>query len=145
MTPTTLMRVSVVCFMVVLSLAGQNLSAQSALKPAAPSDKDKSKSTVYNPYPAGILPSNLNSEIARVLREVDFIEKRTLARWRALPPPTLTGQPPTLQNTGTEAIETLGELMNFDRNMSPGKNQACSSCHMPYVAFSGPIPSVNAT
>jgi cytochrome c peroxidase len=35
--------------------------------------------------------------------------------------------------------------MNFDRNMSPGKNQACSSCHMPYVAFSGPIPSVNLT
>jgi Cytochrome c peroxidase len=99
----------------------------------------------YNPYPPGILPSNLKSEIARVLREVDFIEKRALARWRALPPPTLTGQPPTLQNTGTEAIETLGELMNFDRNMSPGKNQACSSCHMPYVAFSGPIPSVNLT
>ncbi len=69
----------------------------------------------YNPYPPGILPSNLNSEIARVLREVDFIEKRALARWRALPPSTLTGQPPTLQNTGTEAIETLGELMNFDR------------------------------
>src|SRR6266404_2983979 len=99
----------------------------------------------YNPYPPGILPSNLSSEIARVLREVDFIEKRALARWRALPPPALTGQPPTLQNTETEAIETLGELMNFDRNMSPGKNQACSSCHMPYVAFSGPIPSVNAT
>jgi cytochrome c peroxidase len=99
----------------------------------------------YNPYPPGIIPADLESEIARVLREVDFIENRALARWRALPPPILTGQPPTLQNTGTEAIETLGELMNFDRNMSPGKNQACSSCHMPYVAFSGAIPSVNAT
>src|SRR6266478_4092577 len=99
----------------------------------------------YNPYPPGIIPADLESEIARVLREVDFIENRALARWRALPPPILTGQPPTLQNTGTEAIETLGELMNFDRNMSPGKNQACSSCHMPYVAFSGPIPSVNLT
>src|SRR6266481_9053768 len=99
----------------------------------------------YNPYPPGILPSNLNSEIARVLREEDFIEKRALARWRALPPSTLTGQPPTLQNTGTEAIETLGELMNFDRNMSPNRNQACMSCHMPYAGFGGPIPSVNLT
>jgi cytochrome c peroxidase len=99
----------------------------------------------YNPYPPGIIPADLNSEIARVLREVDFIENRALARWRALPPPIQTGQPPTLQNTGTESMETLGELMNFDRNMSPGKNQACSSCHMPYVAFSGPIPSVNLT
>src|SRR6266481_7775991 len=99
----------------------------------------------YNPYPPGILPSNLNSEIARVLREVDFIEGRALARWRALPPPTLTGQPPTLQGTGTEAIETLGELMNYDKNISPNKNSACASCHMPCAAFSGPIPSVNLT
>src|SRR5205807_1610518 len=46
---------------------------------------------------------------------------------------------------GTEAIEILGELMNYDKNISPGQNQACASCHMPYVAFSGPIPSVNLT
>jgi cytochrome c peroxidase len=42
-------------------------------------------------------------------------------------------------------IETLGELMNFDRNMSPNRNLACMSCHMPYAGFSGPIPSVNLT
>jgi cytochrome c peroxidase len=35
--------------------------------------------------------------------------------------------------------------MNFDSTMSPNENYACSSCHMPYVAFSGPIPSVNLT
>src|SRR6267142_472641 len=32
-----------------------------------------------------------------------------------------------------------------DKNISPNKNEACASCHMPYVAFSGPIPSVNLT
>jgi cytochrome c peroxidase len=100
---------------------------------------------VYNPYPPGILPSDLSSEIARVLREVDFIESRALARWHALQPPILTGQPPVLQNTGTEAIEALGELMLFDKNISPNRNQACTSCHMPYAGFSGPIPSVNLT
>jgi cytochrome c peroxidase len=100
---------------------------------------------IYNPYPVGILPADLNSELARVAREVDVIEARALARWHALTPPTLTGQPPTLQNTGTEAVEILGELMNYDRNISPGRNVACASCHMPYVAFSGPIPSVNLT
>jgi cytochrome c peroxidase len=57
----------------------------------------------------------------------------------------LTGQPPVLQNTGTEAIETLGELMLDDRNISPNRNVACASCHMPYAGFSGPIPSVNLT
>ena len=100
---------------------------------------------VYNPYPPGIVPADLNSELARVLREVDVIEDRAIAQWRALPPPILTGQPPTLQNTGTAAIELLGELMNYDRNISPSRNIACASCHMPYVAFSGPIPSVNLT
>jgi cytochrome c peroxidase len=101
--------------------------------------------SAYNPYPPGILPSDLSSEIARVLREVDVIEGQALARWHALPPPTLTGQPPILQNTGTEAIETLGELMLYDKNISPYRNEACASCHMPYAGLSGPIPSVNLT
>ncbi|HEY4049821.1 MAG TPA: cytochrome c peroxidase [Acidobacteriaceae bacterium] len=99
----------------------------------------------YNPYPPGILPSDLSSEIARVQREVDVIENRALARWHALEHPIVRGQPPVAQNTGTEATETLGELMLFDSNMSPNKNQACASCHMPYTGFSGPIPSVNLT
>ena len=99
----------------------------------------------YNPYPPGILPADLDSEIARVEREVDVIEGRAMAQWKALAPPVVTGQPPTLKNTGTEAIETLGELMLFDRNMSAARNQACGFCHMPYAGFSGPIPSVNLT
>jgi cytochrome c peroxidase len=109
-------------------------------------DADKSRpGSSYDPYPPGILPPDLTSEIARVLREIDVVEGRALARWRALNPPTLAGQPPTLQDTGTEATETLGELMLFDKNISPNRNEACASCHMPYAGFSGPIPSVNLT
>jgi cytochrome c peroxidase len=100
---------------------------------------------IYNPYPPGILPDDLDAELARVLQEVDVIEDRAVQRWHALEPPILTGQPPILQNTGTEAVEILGELMNYDKNISPNRNIACASCHMPYVAFSGPIPSVNLT
>jgi cytochrome c peroxidase len=100
---------------------------------------------VYNPYPPGILPRDLNAELARVLREIEFIEDRAIHRWQNLEPPILTGQPPILQNTGTEAVEILGELMQYDKNISPNRNIACASCHMPYVAFSGPIPSVNLT
>jgi cytochrome c peroxidase len=96
--------------------------------------------SVYNPYPPGILPSDLNSEIDRVLREVDVIEGRALARWHGLRPPIRTGQPPVVRDIGTEATETLGELMLFDRNISTNRNQACASCHMPYVGFGGPIP-----
>src|SRR3984893_4236439 len=108
-------------------------------------NRQPAASTVYNPHPPGILRADLSSETARVLREVDFIESRALARWHALEPPILTGQPPVLTNIGTEAIETLGELMLFDKNMSPNRNQACASCHMPYAGFGGPIPSVNLT
>ncbi len=100
---------------------------------------------VYNPYPPGILPSDLSSEIARVQLEVDLIEGRALARWKGLSHPILAGQPPILQNAGTETIETLGELMLYDKKISPGENEACASCHMPYAGFSGPIPSVNLT
>jgi cytochrome c peroxidase len=112
--------------------------------------QQNSSSAVYNPYPPGILPPDLNSETARVLREIDVIEARAIQRWHSLPPPTRLPMragpnPPVLKGTGTESIETLGELMLFDKNMSPGRNQACTSCHMPYAGWSGPIPSVNLT
>jgi cytochrome c peroxidase len=113
---------------------GQSDGALAA--PAAP---------VYNPYPPGILPANLNSELARVEREVDTIEGEAIVQWKALPPPTLTGNPPILQNTGVASVELLGKLMNFDKTISPNNNVACASCHMPYAGFSGPIPSVNLT
>src|SRR6201998_2405927 len=99
----------------------------------------------YNPYPSGILPADLTSEIARVLREVDFIESEALAQLRALPPPTLTNQPPLLAHTGQRLNVLVGKALNFDRNISPFKDVAFASCHMPYVGFSGPIPSVNLT
>ena len=109
-------------------LAGQNAGGQVSMQ-------------AYNPYPPGILPSDLNPEIEGVRRERRMLEQRALERWHDLKPPLVRGQPPTLQNTGTEAIETLGELMNYDQNISPNKNEACSFRHMPYAGFSGPIPS----
>lgn len=99
----------------------------------------------YNPYPPGILPSNLNSELARVEREIQGIFNNYLAQSKALPPLTYVGNPPILQGDGYNAMRILGGLLNYDLNMSPFKNTACSSCHMPYAAFSGPIPSVNLT
>jgi cytochrome c peroxidase len=99
----------------------------------------------YNPYPPGILPSDLQSELLRVRREIETIFGRYFAEWQALTPPTPTGNPPTLQGTGYEAVRILGGLLNYDETMSPFQNVACASCHMPYAGFSGPIPSVNLT
>jgi cytochrome c peroxidase len=137
--------ISVVALCVIalcMSLAPRKVSAQNV---PAPPDEKEPVVPVYNPYPPGILPGDLNSELDRVLREVDVLEGRALARWHSLPPLKVTNQPPIFQGSGTEAVETLGELMNYDKNISPNNNQACASCHMPYVAFSGPIQSVNLT
>ena len=125
-------------YTVTICAAGIAAVLLSSCTSAAQRNKDDKKrmTSPYNPYPPGILPGDLNSEVERVLREVDLVENRALARWHALALPIVRGNPPTLQNTGTEAIETLGELMNFDRNMSPNRNQACMSCHtrMPDLA-----------
>jgi cytochrome c peroxidase len=100
---------------------------------------------VYNPYPPGILPADINSEEARVQREITGIFNNYLAQWHALTPPVVAGNPPILQNTGYGAQRILGGLLQYDLTMSPFENTACASCHMPYTAFSGPIPSVNLT
>ena len=133
----TAISVAVLCVMAIcMCVAGGEASAQNTGSTPEP---------VYNPYPPGILPSDLNSELARVLREVNFIEAEAIRQWHALTPPVLTGQPPILQNTGIASVEILGKLMNYDRTISPNENKACASCHMPYAGFSGPIPSVNLT
>jgi cytochrome c peroxidase len=116
-----------------------------AKRKVSPRSESALSDSVYNPYPPGILPPDLDAEIARVVREVDVTEDRALTRWHRLPPPIRVGQPPVLASFGTEVIETLGELMLFDKNISPNRNQACASCHMPYAGFGGPIPSVNLT
>src|SRR5258708_17589833 len=112
---------------------------------AAPLGNGSTPLATYNPYPPGILPYDLEPEVARVLREIDAIEQIAIQEWHAVPAPMVTGNPPTLQGSGTALVEVLGKLMNYDKNISPNKNQACASCHMPYAAFSGPIPSVNLT
>ena len=135
---TVLIAIFVLCMIALcLTLPVRKVSGQNA--------KTQTSEQVYNPYPAGILPSDLGAEIERVRRELRVLEQRALERWHGLQPPILAGLPPTLQNTGTEMVETLGELMNYDQNISPNKNRACSFCHMPYAGFSGPIPSVNLT
>jgi cytochrome c peroxidase len=134
--------VAVIAIFIVVSLA---VAAQDDKGKDDDKDKKPPSSLIYNPYPTGILPADLVSEIARVRREIQGIFTQTLQQWVALPPPTLTGQPPTLQGTGYQAVQILGKLMNFDENMSPFQNRACAFCHMPYAGFSGPIPSVNLT
>ena len=93
-------------------------------------------SPVYFPYPPGVIPADLDQEIQRVQGEVDHIFQQALAQWRALPSNSSIRMP---------QVQLLGKLLLFDKNLSVNRNQACSFCHMPYTAFTGPISSLNAT
>ena len=90
----------------------------------------------YFPYPPGVIPADVDQEIQRVQGEVDHIFQQALAQWRALPINSSTRMP---------QVQLLGKLLLFDKNLSVNHNQACSFCHMPYTAFTGPISSLNAT
>jgi cytochrome c peroxidase len=107
--------------------------------------RGQSSPTIYNPYPPGILPTDISSELARVQTEITGIFNNYVTQWQALTPPVVAGNPPILQNTGYAAQRILGGLLQYDLHISPFQNTACASCHMPYAAYSGPIPSVNLT
>ncbi len=117
--------------------------------PATSQDTSTPNDTVqvglYDPYPSGILPGDLDAEIERVRAEIRVAFNRALDELKALGPIKRAGNPPTIVGNGYQARSLLGELMNYDESMSVGGNQACAFCHMPYAGFGGSIPSVNLT
>src|SRR5206468_5315548 len=117
----TWMSVAAACAPVLGILMGFHAGSAQDVKGKKPS----ASPTPYNPYPPGILPADLQSELDRVRREVTVVFQQALAQWHALPPPNLTGQPPTFQGSGYDMVQTLGKLMNYDLNMSVMKNVAC--------------------
>ena len=68
--------------MIAISIGSHTVSAQDDNQD---DNRGEEPPPVYNPYPPGILPADLEPEIARVLREIDVIEQRAIARWLALP------------------------------------------------------------
>ena len=111
-----------------LAIAGALLafSSPAARSENAAGNAASTKVPAYNPYPPGILPRDLDEEIARVQREMRSIFNEGLNEWKQLPSPKMAGNPSTLEGSGYEAIEVLGKLMNFDLNMSPFRNEACA-------------------
>ena len=93
MRPTTPLRLFTACLMVLGALfifrgfLAQSETTQVVLSNPQPRIHPTPPPQIYNPYPPGILPADLNSEIARVLREIDVIEARAIQRWHSLTAP----------------------------------------------------------
>ncbi|AXC10154.1 Cytochrome c peroxidase family protein [Acidisarcina polymorpha] len=78
------------------------------------------------------LPHGAREQLEEVNEQIDETERDTLQ----------------LLNTELDPIhqiQTLGKLELFDRALSVKKNEACSTCHMPYTGDTGPSPVLNST
>jgi cytochrome c peroxidase len=80
----------------------------------------------------GFLPPGAIGELAKINAEIDQTEEKTLR----------------LINTNLDSMyqmQTLGKLELFDRSLSVQKNEACSTCHMPEVGYTGESQTLNLT
>jgi cytochrome c peroxidase len=84
-------------------------------------------------------PENLTAvgkELRRVEAEIDKIFADALKQAKTIP-----------NDSGhrLQQIQTLGTLLLYDKQLSVFRNTACTSCHMPYAGFTGPISILNQT
>src|SRR5260370_16910629 len=82
-----LIALTIVCAAVAAGLLFSTRPISAQNKQHEKGDRDQ-PFPIYNPYPHGILPANLESEIARVLRKIDVIDPTPIQRCHSLPLPT---------------------------------------------------------
>ena len=100
--------------------------------------------TPYNPYPSGILPSNLIPSLRGFNGKFEafsttILHSRTHYRHR------LVGQPADNSGGRVRVSARTRRTLAVRLEHVVVENTACASCHMPYAGFSAPIPSVNLT
>ena len=108
---------------VILSFINHNVSA------ANMGGAGQSRTEASADYP---LPPGAAAELQRIRAQIDRIEAQTLQ----------------LQNTDLDSmhqIQTLGKLELFDTTLSVNQNEACSTCHMPQVGYTGASQVLNST
>jgi cytochrome c peroxidase len=86
--------------------------------------------------PPNLIPPGLATEIAKVEAQIDATFASTLITAATIP---------NDQGHSMQQIETLGQLLLFDKTLSVNKNTACVFCHMPTMGYTGPISILNAT
>jgi hypothetical protein len=74
---------------IVAFISSRKVHGQSRSESTNESSTQSAAGPIYNPYPQGILPSNIDSEIQRVRREENAIEEEAFDASQALTPPTV--------------------------------------------------------
>jgi cytochrome c peroxidase len=112
-----------------IALGGLLLIAQPGVRSADPGPPQ-------TPSAAKPDPDLVGKELLRVEGEIDKIFAAALEQAKTIP-----------NDSGhrLQQIQTLGTLLLYDRQLSVNRNVACTSCHMPYAGFTGPIPILNET
>ncbi len=96
--------------------------------PVAASDS-QGQGNYYTGYP---LPPGALAELRQINDQVDDTEARTLK---------MLGN----EMSSMDEIQTLGKLELYDRSLSVGKNEACSTCHAQQTGFTGASQILNLT
>lgn len=102
----------------------RSVNAKQEQEEAVPSSESASE--------ADSLPPGAMAELEQANQVNDQIEKQTLQ----------------LLNTNLDTIhqiQTLGKLEIFDKTLSVGRNESCSTCHTPTTGFTGPSQILNLT
>src|SRR5579863_142597 len=116
------------CMLLTLTFATSILAFISRIHPVR-ADDSTDGSSYYTGYP---LPPGARGELNQINAQIDKIEYQTL-------------QMINTEMSSIDQIQTLGKLELFDRSLSVHKNEACSTCHMPTVGYTGASQILNET
>ena len=117
------------CSLLTLILAAPLIALIGRIQSVRANDDPSDGSGNYTGYP---LPPGAMGELQQINHQIDDTEAQTLK----------------MINTDMSSmvqIQLLGKLQLFDRSLSVHKNQACSTCHMPSVGYTGASQILNET
>jgi cytochrome c peroxidase len=117
-----------ICTLVTLTLATPFLAFIGHIHPVR-ADDSPNGSSYYTGYP---LPPGARAELDQINAQIDKTEYQTLKMINT-------------ELSSMDQIQTLGKLELFDRSLSVHKNEACSTCHMPTVGYTGASQILNKT
>jgi cytochrome c peroxidase len=119
----------ILCSLLTLMLAAPLIALIGRIQSVRADDDPSDGSGNHTGYP---LPPGAMGELQQINHQIDDTEIQTLKML-------------STDMSSMVQIQTVGKLELFDRTLSVHKNQACSTCHMPSVGYTGASQILNET